>query len=114
MEGKRKVCFTQAPKDSIAQAIPHYLRKPLLQPKTKKKAYLNHHSHEFGQKATKKTIIPGSEISIKNNKTSSKSDAANKPIEKVSTKKKYLKDNIFHQCLAHYKYSCKGIILVFK
>ena len=80
----------------------------------KKKAYLNHHSHEFGQKATKKTIIPGSEISIKNNKTSSKSDAANKPIEKVSTKKKYLKDNIFHQCLAHYKYSCKGIILVFK
>lgn len=96
MEGKRKVCFTQAPKDSIAQPIPHYLPKPLLQPKTKKKASLNHHSQEFGQKATKKTIIPGSEISIKNNKTSSKSDAANKPIEKVSTKKKYPKDNIFH------------------
>lgn len=84
--------------DSIAQPIPRYLPKPLLRLRQKKKkACLNHHSQEFGQKATTKAIILGSEIAIKNNnKTSSKSDAANKPIEKISTKKKYLKDNIFH------------------
>lgn len=67
---------------------------------------LTRHSQGFGQRATKKTIIPGSKYPLK--KTSSKSDAADKLIEKILAKKKIQKTMYFTWCLAHYKYSWKG------